>query len=133
MALTLTSLIATSTLRLALNFWFGQSRWMTVTEQMAMFNSAQRIVREDVHAATSIGTIGEQLVLSTAGGIAYRYFVNAEGQYVRVQNGGGTTILAAGVRAVQVSSDAGTADLLVTFQSGQRYEIYVSSLVAVMP
>jgi hypothetical protein len=102
-----------------------------MSETSAMWTNMSRVLTQDVHSATGLSVIFGTLNVSLANGTSYRYVVNGNHQFVRIQSGGGTSVIAAGVSSVQVNLLSPVALLVsVTFTDGTVHSLTIASLKA---
>ncbi|WP_143232509.1 hypothetical protein [Alicyclobacillus vulcanalis] len=92
----------------------GAGRLSQVELDWAVFDSVRRTLAEDVHAALRASGTAGSLVLQECNGTIYTYYVNANHQLVRVQAGGGTSVIATDVRAWMVSVRSAPIGWLLT-------------------
>ena len=97
-------------------------------ETAAMWNNASRVLREDVHAASTLNISAGVLNLKEADGRVFRYVVNPSGQLVRTQSGGGTAVVAVGVTAMSGTALNQVLSLRLVFQGGFSGDLVVSPL-----
>ena len=122
------AVVATTTLRVSVSMWHASNQWLQVLETDAMSANLQRALAQDVHGAASVQVVYGQLVLSTLGGTVYRYALNANQQFVRIRNGGGTAVIAEGISSVSVRTGTGTVEFHVVFRSGLE-EIFTYAML----
>lgn len=115
-------------MRLFTSLWLAQNALLDKAEVDAMWASIHRVVAIDAHGATHSGTLWGTLTLTEADGTAYRYLTNSSQQFVRVRTGGGTAVIATGVRSAAVAIDTGMVTLTVTFRDGETREMSVCTL-----
>ncbi len=97
-------------------------------ETAAMWNNASRVLREDVHGASTLNISAGALILQEADGRVFRYVVNPSGQLVRTQSGGGTAVVAVGVTAMSCTALNQVLSLRLVFQDGFSGDLVVSTL-----
>jgi hypothetical protein len=116
-------------LRLMVSLWMGEIRWGAAAETFAMWSNVHRVLEQDAHAAVGAGVVWNALSLTLADGTVYRYAVNGSAQLVRTRNGGGTAVLASGVRSVVPVIQGGIVTFTVTFTNGDTRTMTVCTLI----
>ncbi|MDQ0188336.1 hypothetical protein JI721_15460 [Alicyclobacillus cycloheptanicus] len=122
------TIVVTLCVHAFLSLWLAQNAVLQRSEDDAMWASLSRVLRIDGHAAAEATLSFGGLNLQEADGTGYRYEVNKSGQYVRIESGGGTSVIAVDVRSVTVQQSGGTVHLQVTFQDGTTKELFVCTL-----
>jgi len=125
----LMAVVTTTTLRVSLSMWQASNRWLQILETDTMSANFQRVLAQDVHGAARVEVISGQLVLTTLTGTLYRYALNGSRQYVRIRNGGGTSVIAEGISSVMVGTEPVAVDFHVVFQSGPVEDFTYAILV----
>jgi hypothetical protein len=97
-------------------------------ETAAMWNNANRVLREDVHAAHTMDAKPGGLTIWEANGKVFRYAVNGSSQLVRTQAGGGTAVVAVGVSALDCSAEKRVLTVRLVFQDGFSGTLVVGTL-----
>jgi hypothetical protein len=97
-------------------------------ETAAMWWSVQRIIRQDLHKATSAYLDHGVLVVRTVDGTTYRYVVNSARQFVRVGMSGGTAVVAAGVDDIQWTVEDRMVQLDIRFHGGEEHLLTCETL-----
>lgn len=125
----MTSLVLTTILvKILISLCIGWGTIRTTMETQSSWMNIDRVLNSDVHAATQIQGQSGDLMLTLVNGTVYRYAVNLNGQFVRIQLGGGTSVIGSGVKSIQVTiADMGVA-ILCRFVSGPSHRIFVSPL-----
>lgn len=124
------ALVLTSTLSVALTLISGTHQWLGMLEVSSMSANLQRVMAQDIHCSSSAGFMYNQLTLTSLDGKNFRYFVNQEGQLIRVQVGGGTAVLAEGIATFHVSLSGKLVKLDVSYKSGRTEELVYSTAEA---
>lgn len=118
-------------LRLLLSLQKVEAKYLTMSESSAMWINLSRVLTQDVHAATGLSNVYGNLNVTLANGANYLYVVNGNHQYVRIQSGGGTSVIAAGVSSVQVIQLSPVAvSISATFTDGSVHSLTIASLKA---
>lgn len=97
-------------------------------ETRAMWANASRVLREDVHAANKLQSYKGSFAITEVDGRAFEYLVNSAAQFVRVQKGGGTAVVAVGVQSMTSSVSSNRVMLNLSFLDGSTYTIDITSL-----
>ncbi|KPV43243.1 hypothetical protein [Alicyclobacillus ferrooxydans] len=108
----------------------GQREIYQRLDTNAMWNSAARVVREDVHSAKTVQSVPGGMDVSEADGRVYRYQVNTSAELVRTQVGGGTSVLAVGVQAMAASVDVYGVKVTLQFADRSSEQLYTTFLPA---
>ena len=124
------ALVLTSSLSVALTLIQGTHQWLGMLEVSSMSANLQRVMAQDIHCSSAAGFLYNQLTLTTLNGKNFRYFLNQEGQLIRVQSGGGTAVLAEGIAAFDVSLIGTLVKLDVSYKSGRTEELVYSTAEA---
>lgn len=88
-----------------------------------MIDNLERTLRDDIHAASSISFAASNMVLTEVSGTRYTYYVNANGQYIRYETGGGTAVVAAHMKSVQVSDSDGLVVVRAILTDGEEVTV----------
>ncbi len=91
----------------------GADRVDQVAEDWAVLDSVRRVTLEDVHAAVGASALSGTLMLREMSGAIYTYYLNSNHQLVRVKAGGGTAVIATGVRAFSASQKSAPSGWLL--------------------
>lgn len=113
-AIALSAVLVVASTALFVNAHFLFTRSSEILEDSAMTMSCARMLRQDIHAASSSSFLGDSLILYEINSKRYIYSVNAEHQLVRYQYGGGTAVISAHVQQMSVAQSGGI--VLVTIQ-----------------
>lgn len=124
-------MVLTTSLRVGVSMLQGTNQWFSEMEVSAMSTSVQRVLAQDVHRAASASVVFGQLNLNMLDGTSFRYAVNANGQLVRVQTGGGTAVIAEGLEKLDVQTQPMYVTFNVRYRSG-RTEEFIFTIPAVL-
>ncbi|WP_157067064.1 hypothetical protein [Alicyclobacillus shizuokensis] len=94
----------------------------------AAWDNAARVLTQDGHASTQIRVAENALSLDLVSGDSYTYLVNAEGQLVRVGEGGGTSVLADGFASLECAPERYGFSVQVTMLDGQNHILHVRTI-----
>jgi hypothetical protein len=131
LAVLLSTFVISLGLRLFLALQTAESKYLTMSESSAMWINLSRVLAQDVHAATGVSVVFGNLNVTLANGTSYRYVVNGNHQCVRIQSGGGTSVIAAGVSSVQVTPLSPVAVFVsAVFTDGSVHSLTLASLKA---
>lgn len=133
LSVAISSMIVALACGLAVNLSNAAGQVALLGEAHAMQLSAERVVTEDIHAATSASVSGGILYVTEAGGTQYRYDVNSKSQFVRYQSTGGTTVIAAGVSNLVASVSNQTVRMEIHLQNGQIEVLTVVDIQGMAP
>lgn len=126
-SLGLAAVVLTTSLHLTVVLLNGTNHWLGVLETSFMSSNVQRVLAQDVHRAATTTVLSNQLVLTTLDGTTFRYMVNSSGQFVRVQTGGGTAVIAEGIREVVVTAQPSYVQFEVKYGSGRKQNLIYST------
>jgi hypothetical protein len=115
-------------LRVWLSLWLGETHWLDSLETDVMWDSASRMLQQDVHAAVQASAVNGQLRLTVADGTSYSYVRNGTGQLVRVRSGGGTAVAAVGVQDFEASVSGGLVTVHALFGNGDQHQLQAAML-----
>ncbi|WP_198849770.1 hypothetical protein [Alicyclobacillus sp. SO9] len=110
-----------------LTLWQGYTGSDRHVQTLIMGISLRRSLTQDIHAASKVG-MGRTSFTLWVNGDTYRYYVNSNGQCVRVRIGGGTTVLADGVRTLTAEDRGRVLQITVHFRNGYDEMIQASRL-----
>ncbi len=99
----------------------------------AAWDNAARVLSQDGHASSRVRATTNTLSLDLVNGDSYTYLVNAEGQLVRVQEGGGTSVLADGFASLNCAPERYGFSVKVTMLDGHEHTLHVCTIGGVMP
>lgn len=119
-SLSLTALLLGCLGQMLVTFWGGYGTVADLMDYETIGLAMDRTWIQDIHSAVSVGIYDSTMDLSVTNGTEYRYWVNADGQLVRVQLGGGTTVMAVGVASMKPEFKNGEVICLVTFLNGYQ-------------
>ncbi|MBF8378731.1 hypothetical protein IW967_12785 [Alicyclobacillus mali] len=113
-SLSIASLVLLTCSMTAIALLRGAGRVSQAAEDWAVLDSVRRVTTEDGHAATSASAWGQSLVFREVSGAIYTYYLNSNHQLVRVRAGGGTAVIATGVRAFSTSQCPASTGWLIS-------------------
>lgn len=125
----LSLLLVTISTQFSANIWNATKRTQLVADKSAAMSNADRILSFDGHQAVSVGRSLGHLVLRTVAGNQYTYLANPQHQFVRIQSGGGTSVIASGIVDANVSVTPGWFSESLIFVDGSTEEVHVCTLV----
>ncbi|RIV29151.1 hypothetical protein D2Q93_00820 [Alicyclobacillaceae bacterium I2511] len=112
----------------------AEERWLLRVETNAQWESVERVMAVDIHQALSIHPLKTSLDITTISQLQYHYGVNAHGQLVRTQVGGGTAVLCTGLKDVNFALDSATITIGGEFVNGSKREAaYTALAIATTP
>lgn len=129
-ALALSSLVVAVTMQFVLSVWKMYVAEDRHVQYSAIALTMKRAWLQDIHGAVEEVAEPSELTLIMANRTEYRYYLNHRGQIIRVQSGGGTTVLAVGVKKLLISAQFGQVMCTVTFQNDSSTSFRGTSLSA---
>lgn len=128
LSLVLATVVLTGIIRLWISLGEGATQLDARSEEMVMCESVRRVVSTDAHAAVRTGIVWGSLWMTLADGTTYRYVLNHNGQYVRDRNGGGSAVLAVGIKSAFIATYPGAISLTVTAFGGMTRTMQIATL-----
>lgn len=123
-----TALLLTVTMKVLLTSWLGCNAITSRLEADAAWLSTERVLETDLHAATTTMTSNGSLSISTMNGTSYRYLVNSDQELIRMEQGGGVSVVSTGIVSFRATSASGLVHVFATFADGSSHELTIAPL-----
>jgi len=118
LSLWLTALLLLAMGEVLLTFWKGYNALESRVDTEVVGIAMERTWSQDIHSSVVVNLSASTVALTLVDGTQFRYWVNTDGQLVRVQNGGGTSVLAVGVKSIRPQLQNGELVCSVLFDNG---------------
>ena len=127
-ALFSTALLLTATMRVLVGAWIGCDAVTAKLETDSAWLQVERVMETDLDGARSATTANGGLDVTLPNNTQYRYLVNANQELIRVEQNGGTAVIATGVISFRATSNSGLVHVLVVFENGVSKELTAAPL-----
>lgn len=122
------TLLMLGLLRILMSVWMGSDRILQHLEAGAAWSQLQRVVATDVHGATGVAIVLGSLQVTEADGTVYRYVLNRASQVVRIQQGGGTAVVATAVQYMDVVLIGSMVRFTAQVTDGSVHTLFATAL-----
>ncbi|MCL6631634.1 MAG: hypothetical protein K6T63_03300 [Alicyclobacillus herbarius] len=131
-AVTLTALLTNAALFWLVTLGTQCQQALTELESDAAWENAARVLTQDGHASCRVEVTDNCLKLGLVNGNSYSYLVNPSGQLVRVQDGGGTSVLGDHIKSLTPHVQPYGFSITLSMQDGSSRSLRVRILGGLM-